>query len=130
MFRAAVLREDVREQVDLVRQVVDKVRRDGVWEAQRAVRTRLQVAEALGYSCAGIVVEDGTGEHPVGSLVACAGGGHATHAENNLVPRNLAATVPPGVSPEQAAFAAVGSVALNALRLARCGLGESVAVIG
>ena len=115
---------------DLVRQVVDKVRRDGLWEAQRAVRARLRVAEALGYSCAGIVEEDGTGEHAVGSLVACAGGGHATHAEYNLVPRNLAVAVPPGVSPEQAAFAAVGSVALHAVRLARCGLGESVAVIG
>ena len=113
---------------DLVRQVVDKVRRDGLWEAQRAVRARLRVSEALGYSCAGIVEEDGTGEHAVGSLVACAG--HATHAEYNLVPRNLAAAVPPGVSPEQAAFAAVGSVALHAVRLARCGLGESVAVIG
>jgi len=115
---------------DLVRQVVDKVRRDGLWEAQRAVRARLRGAEALGYSCAGIVEEDGTGEHAVGSLVACAGGGHATHAEYNLVPRNLAVAVPPGVSPEQAAFAAVGSVALHAVRLARCGLGESVAVIG
>ena len=34
---------------DLVRQVMDKVRRDGLWEAQRAVRTRLAVAEPLGY---------------------------------------------------------------------------------
>src|SRR5207247_6315440 len=115
---------------DLVRQVVDKVRRDGLWEAQRAVRARLRVTEARGYSCAGIVEEDGTREHAVDSLVACAGGGHATHAEYNLVPRNLAVAVPPGVSPEQAAFAAVGSVALHAVRLGRCGLGESDAVIG
>jgi predicted dehydrogenase len=115
---------------DLVRQVVEKVRRDGVWEAQRAVRTRLSVAESLGYSCSGLVEEDGTGEHAAGSLVACAGGGHAAHAEFNLVPRNLVAGVPPGVSAEQAAFATVGSVALHGVRLTRGGLGDAVAVVG
>jgi predicted dehydrogenase len=115
---------------DLVRQVLDKVRRDGLWEAQRAVRTRLAVAESLGYSAAGVVEEDGTGLHPVGTLVACAGGGHAAHAEVNLVPRNLVAAVPPGVSEEDAAFATVGSVALHAVRLTRAGLGDHVAVLG
>jgi predicted dehydrogenase len=115
---------------DLVRQVMDKVRRDGVWEAQRVVRTRLAVAESLGYSAAGVVEEDGTGLHPVGTLVACAGGGHAAHAEMNLVPRNLVAAVPPGVSEEDAAFATVGSVALHAVRLTRGGLGDHVAVLG
>jgi predicted dehydrogenase len=115
---------------DLVRQVMDKVRRDGVWEAQRAVRTRLAVAESLGYSAAGVVEEDGTGLHPAGTLVACAGGGHAAHAEVNLVPRNLVAAVPPGVSAEDAAFATVGSVALHAVRLTRGGLGDHVAVLG
>ncbi len=115
---------------DLVRQVMDKVRRDGLWEAQRAVRTRLGVAEPLGYSAAGVVEEDGTGRHPAGTLVACAGGGHAAHAEVNLVPRNLIAAVPPGVSAEDAAFATVGSVALHAVRLTRGTLGDHVAVLG
>jgi predicted dehydrogenase/threonine dehydrogenase-like Zn-dependent dehydrogenase len=115
---------------DLVRQVMDKVRRDGLWETQRAVRTRLAVAESLGYSAAGVVEEDGTGLHPGGTLVVCAGGGHAAHAEVNLVPRNLVAAVPPGVSDEDAAFATVGSVALHAVRLTRGGLGDHVAVIG
>src|SRR5262249_19397158 len=115
---------------DLVRQVLEKVRRDGIWETQHAVRSRLQTAESLGYSCAGIVEEDGTGEHPVGSLVACAGAGYAAHAEYNLVPRNMVAAAPGAVTAEQAAFATIGSVALHAARLARCGLGEGVAVIG
>jgi predicted dehydrogenase len=115
---------------DLVRQVMDKVRRDGLWEAQRAVRSRLAVAEPLGYSAAGVVEEDGTGRHPAGTLVACAGGGHAAHAEVNLVPRNLVAAVPAGVSAEDAAFATVGSVALHAVRLTRGTLGDHVAVLG
>jgi predicted dehydrogenase len=115
---------------DLVRQVIDKVRRDGLWETQRAVRTRLSVAESLGYSAAGIVLEDGTGLFPAGTLVACGGGGHAAHAEVNLVPRNLVAAVPAGVSADDAAFATVGAVALHAVRLGRSGLGDTVAVLG
>jgi len=115
---------------DLVRQVIDKVRRDGFRDAQRAVRTRLAVAESLGYSAAGLVEDDGTGVYSAGTLVACAGGGHAAHAEVNLVPRNLVAAVPPGVSAEEAAFATVGSVALHAVRLTRASLGDHVAVLG
>jgi predicted dehydrogenase/threonine dehydrogenase-like Zn-dependent dehydrogenase len=129
-FASAPLLSKAARRPDLVRQVVDKVRRDGLWETQRAVRARLQIAESLGYSCAGIVEEDRTGEHPVGSLVACAGGGHAAHAEYNVVPRNLVTAVPPSVTAEHAAFAAVGSVALHGLRLADCGLGDHVVVIG
>ncbi len=129
-FAGKSLAAKAAQRPDLVRQVVEKVRRDGIWETQRAVRTRLAVAESLGYSAAGVVLEDGTGLHRAGSLVACAGGGHAAHAEVNLVPRNLVAAVPDGVSAEDAAFATVGSVALHAVRLARCGLGDTVAVLG
>lgn len=129
-FAGMSLAAKAAKRPDLVRQVVEKVRRDGVWETQRAVRTRLSVAESLGYSASGVVLEDGTGLHRPGSLVACAGGGHAAHAEVNLVPRNLVAAVPDGVTAEEAAFATVGSVALHAVRLAHCGLGDSVAVLG
>src|SRR4030095_3584779 len=58
---------------DLVRQVMDKVRRDGLWDAQRAVRARLGVAESLGYSAAGIVLEGGTRLFPPGTLVGWGG---------------------------------------------------------
>ncbi len=129
-FAGMSLAAKAAKRPDLVRQVVDKVRRDGLWDAQRAVRTRLAVAESLGYSAAGVVVEDGTGLFAPGTLVACAGGGHAAHAEVNLVPRNLVAAVPAGVSAEDAAFATVGSVALHAVRLTRAGLGDAVAVLG
>jgi predicted dehydrogenase/threonine dehydrogenase-like Zn-dependent dehydrogenase len=129
-FAGMSLAAKAAKRPDLVRQVMDKVRRDGLWDAQRAVRARLGVAESLGYSAAGIVLEDGTGLFPPGTLVACAGGGHAAHAEVNLLPRNLIAAVPAGVSADDAAFATVGSVALHAVRLARVGLGDAVAVLG
>ena len=70
------------------------------------------------------------GSIPTGCLVACAGGGHAAHAEVNLVPRNLVAAVPAGVTADDAAFATVGSVALHAVRLTRGGIGDAVAVLG
>src|SRR5207237_321256 len=62
--------------------------------------------------------------------VACAGGGHAVHAELNYVPGNLCVPIPDGVSFEAGAFATVGSIAMHGVRQAEAKLGERVAVIG
>ncbi len=122
---------------DLVRQVLEKAGRDGVLSTLAAVRSRLDNDMALGYSNAGTVIEvgGGVGELQVGDRVACAGGGFATHAEVVRVPRNLVAHIPAAtargeVDFEEAAFATVGTIALQGLRLARPELGEVVAVIG
>ncbi|HMV98095.1 MAG TPA: bi-domain-containing oxidoreductase, partial [Anaerolineales bacterium] len=66
----------------------------------------------------------------VGQRVACAGGGYATHAEYNVVPRNLLTPLPKNVDFESAAFTTLGAIALHGLRLAEPQLGENVAVIG
>src|SRR5262249_43326011 len=50
-----------RQRPDLVRQVVDKVRRDGIGSTLRTVKARLDTPLALGYSCSGVVRETGTG---------------------------------------------------------------------
>ena len=47
-----------------------------------------------------------------------------------LVGRNLVAKVPEDVSFEHACFTTLGSIALNAVRIANISLGEKVAVIG
>src|SRR5437588_1677707 len=44
---------------DLVKQVVDKAARDGIAATIEAVRSRLNVAIPLGYSCAGSVLDVG-----------------------------------------------------------------------
>ncbi|AKU93098.1 putative zinc-binding dehydrogenase [Vulgatibacter incomptus] len=72
----------------------------------------------------------GAEEFPIGSLVACAGAGYANHAEEVVVPRNLVVRVPEGVEAEEAAFATLGAIALQGVRIHRPELGESVAVIG
>lgn len=121
-----------RERPDQVRQVLDVVRREGVASAYRKVRHRLTAFTPLGYSAAGVVVGVGEGvtEFQVGDRVACAGAGYANHAELNWVPRNLVVPVPAEVELESAAFATLGAIALQGVRQAGAGLGESVAVIG
>ena len=117
---------------DWVRQVVDKVQSDGLMETYRQARARLDMPVALGYSAAGVVIDVGDGVTGVrsGDRVACAGHPYAGHAEVISVPRNLVVPIPANVAFEDAAFAMLGAIAMNAVRLAAPALGERVAVIG
>ncbi len=117
---------------DLVRQVVDKARKDGLRTTFTAVRTRLNEDLPLGYSGAGRIVELGSmvRDLSVGQLVATAGGGHATHAHFQTVPQTLVAPIPEGVPCDQAAFATIASIALHGFRLAEVGMGSKVVVVG
>ncbi len=121
-----------RSRPDLVRQTLDKVRREGLLTTLAAVQNRLDQPLPLGYSSSGVIeaVGDGLQGFRVGDRVACAGGDHAVHAEYAVVPQNLMAHVPEEVDLEQAAFATLGSIALHGLRLAEPQVGENVAVIG
>lgn len=121
-----------RSRPDLVRQVLDKARREGILPTLQAAFNRLDQPMALGYSSAGTIVALGEGMEgfQVGERVACAGGGFAVHAEYGAVPRNLLARLPETVDFESAAFATLGAIALHGLRLAEPQLGERVAVIG
>jgi len=133
-FASKSLWQKARARPDLVREVVNKIRRDGVVSAVAAVRSRLDQPSAVGYSSAGTIVALGEGIHDlrVGDRVACAGAGYAVHAEFACVPRLLVAKIPSdsGVSFEQAAFTTVGAVALHGIRTADVKLGDTVAVIG
>ena len=140
---------------DLAREVLTKVRRDGVLAAMSAVRNRLDQPMALGYSSAGYVIGVGEGVTDIqaGDRVACAGAGFAVHAEIACIPRLLLAKIPrapildrasshldprsedPALPPndhllQHAAFATVGAVALHGIRTAEVKLGDLVAVIG
>ena len=121
-----------RARPDLVRQVVDKMKREGVVSTVQAAFNRLDQPTPLGYSSAGTITALGAGMEgfTVGQRVACAGGGYAVHAEYNLVPRLLLTPLPDEVDFESAAFTTLGAIALHGLRLAEPQLGESVAVIG
>ncbi|MDQ3935493.1 MAG: bi-domain-containing oxidoreductase [Actinomycetota bacterium] len=121
-----------RERPDLVREVVDKARKEGLRKTQDTVRRKLSEETAVGYSSAGRVLEVGPGVMGIdaGDLVACAGVGHANHAEIVTVPRNLVAKVPEGVDARSAAFTTMAAISLHGVRLANVELGDRVAVIG
>ncbi len=117
---------------DLVALTIEKFRRDGALATVNAVKGRLGRPMATGYASCGIVVAiaKGVTEFDIGQRVACAGLGHANHAEYNIVPRNLACSVPDAVTSEKAAFATLYAIALHAVRQGELVIGHRVAVIG
>jgi len=117
---------------DLVRQVIKKIQNEGLGKTLQTVSSRLNSPSPLGYSCAGQVLAVGglvDGIQP-GDRVACGGVNYANHAEFVAVPKNLVVKVPDNVSDEEAAFATVGSIALQGVRLAEPLLGETFLVLG
>jgi predicted dehydrogenase len=117
---------------DLVKQVVNKMKQEGVKNTLEKVFTKLDTPIPLGYSCVGEVVKVGakvTGIS-VGDRVACGGAGYANHSEINYVPRNLFVKVPKNVSDADASFVTVGSIALQGIRQTNPTLGEKVVVMG
>jgi len=82
-FARKNLLQKARARPDLVREVIARVRRDGLLPTVATVRSRLDQPGALGYSSAGtvIAVGEGVSDINIGDRVACAGAGHAVHAE-------------------------------------------------
>ena len=118
---------------DLVKQVLAKIHRDELLATLDTVRARLDQPLPLGYSASGVVLEVGSGlegRFQVGDRVAIAGAGIANHAEYNVAPGNLAASVPEDVSHLEACFGTLASIALNGIRLLEPKLGDVVGVIG
>jgi predicted dehydrogenase/threonine dehydrogenase-like Zn-dependent dehydrogenase len=126
------LLQKARSRPDLARKVVERARVEGVGQAIRVARDRLDTLAPLGYSSAGVVERVGSGVAGVvpGQRVACAGAGWANHAELVVVPRNLIARLPDGVGFEDGAYATVGAIAMHGVRQAHAALGERVGVIG
>lgn len=121
-----------RARPDQARQVLERVRTEGLRSTFQLVRQRLDELGPLGYSAAGTVDAVGVDvrDFSPGDRVAVAGAGYANHAELQAVPQLLCAQVPSSVSSEDAAFATVGAIALHGFRQSGADLGSTVAVIG
>lgn len=121
-----------RQRPDLVKQVIDKARTEGLMQTYTAVKAKLDGTTALGYSAAGIVAAVGEDviAFRVGDRVACAGAGYASHAEMVSVPQNLCVRLPDSIGFDHGAFGTLGAIALQGVRLAEPTLGEAVVVIG
>ncbi|MBD3839663.1 MAG: bi-domain-containing oxidoreductase [Epsilonproteobacteria bacterium] len=121
-----------KDRPDLVKQVVDKMKKEGVRNTLEKVFTKLDTPIPLGYSLAGHVIEVGKNCSGVniGDRVACGGAGYANHAEINYVPKNLMVKIPDGVDDIDASFVTVGAIALQGVRQTAPLLGEKIAVMG
>ena len=130
IHQEGVLKE-VADNPGHIRKVLDVMKVNGPVSTFREVRAKFSEYAALGYSGAGIVIE----KHPtvmdleIGERVAYGGEGTG-HCETIITGRNLVARVPAGVPFEDACFATLGSIALNAVRIANISLGDRVVVIG
>ncbi|HEV7764277.1 MAG TPA: bi-domain-containing oxidoreductase [Thermoanaerobaculia bacterium] len=130
-FAEKNLLQKARSRPDLVKQTIEKARRDGILDTIDTVRNRLEQPVTLGYSATGVVIEASADSgFRAGDRVACAGAGIASHAQVMAVPKNLAIHLPDEVPFDDGAFTTVGSIALHGIRLAAPQLGELTVVIG
>lgn len=127
-FGKANFIDKARQQPDKVKQVIDKMKTDGVGPTLDAVFNKLNQPLPLGYCNVGEVVAVGKGvfEFSVGDRVVSNG----PHAEFVNVPKNLVAKIPEGVSDNQAAFTVISAIGLQGIRLCNPTFGETIVVTG
>lgn len=127
-FGQANLVDKARQQPDKVRQVLDKIKTDGLAPTLEAVFNKLGQPIPLGYCNVGVVEAVGRGVSGIAVGDRVASNGH--HAEYVCVPQNLVAKIPDNVSDEEAAFTVIGAIGLQGVRLVKPEYGETVVVIG
>ena len=127
-FGKANIINKARQQPERVKDVLNKIRTEGLAPTISAVINKLDEPLPLGYSNAGevIAVGEGVTNFKIGDRVASNG----PHAEIVCVPKNLCARIPNNVSYDQAAFTVIGAIALQGIRLAAPAFGETAVVVG
>ena len=127
-FGKANLLQKAKQQPDKVKEVLTKIKTDGLMPTVNAVFNKLSEPLALGYCNVGIVEDVGKGvsEFKIGDRVASNG----SHAEFVCIPKNLVTSIPDNVSDEEACFTVIGSIGLQGIRLLKPTFGETVVVIG
>lgn len=120
--------QKAKQQPDKVKEVIDKVKTDGLKPTVNAVFNKLGQPLPLGYCNVGKVIAVGKGveEFQVGDRVAS--NGH--HAEFVSVPKNLVAKIPDNVSDDEASFTVIGAIGLQGIRLINPTFGETIVVVG
>jgi predicted dehydrogenase/threonine dehydrogenase-like Zn-dependent dehydrogenase len=127
-FGKSNLISKARQQPDKVKQVLDKIKTEGLMPTLEAVFNKLEQPLPLGYCNVGTVigVGEGVSEFKIGDRVAS--NGH--HAEFVCVPKNLVVNIPENVTNEEAAFTVIGAIGLQGIRLLNPTIGETFVVTG
>lgn len=127
-FGKASLISKARQQPDRVKQVLDKIKSDGLMPTLETVFSKLDTPLPLGYCNVGTIIEIGEGvtEFKIGDRVASNG----NHAEIVSVPKNLVVKIPDNITDEEAVFTVIGAIALQGIRLLKPTLDETIVVVG
>ena len=127
-FGKSNLFQKAKQQPDKVKEVMNKVRTDGLKPTINAVLNKLGQPLPLGYCNVGKVIAIGNGvqEFSIGDRVASNG----PHAEYVCVPKNLVVQIPEEVSNEEASFTVIGAIGLQGMRLVNPTFGETIVVVG
>ena len=114
-----------------IRKILDAMSGNGPERTIREVMAKFKDYAVLGYAGAGVVVgvHQSVRDLEIGARVSYGGEGTG-HGELIATSRHLVAPVPSELGLDLAAFATLGSIAMNAIRVAQFSLGETVAVIG
>jgi predicted dehydrogenase/threonine dehydrogenase-like Zn-dependent dehydrogenase len=127
-FSKSNLISKARQQPEKVKQVLDKIKSEGLFPTLEAVFNKLEQPLPLGYCNVGevVAVGEGVSGFKIGDRVISNG----QHAEYVCIPKNLVAHIPDSVSDDEAVFTVIGSIGLQGIRLLNPTLGETIVVIG
>jgi predicted dehydrogenase/Zn-dependent alcohol dehydrogenase len=127
-FGKSNLYQKAKQQPDKVKEVVNKIKTDGLKPTINAVFNKLGQPIPLGYCNVGKVIAVGKGidNLALGDRVVSNG----PHAEYVCVPKNLVAKIPECVTDEEASFTVIGAIGLQGIRLANPTFGETIVVVG
>ena len=127
-FGKSNLISKAKQQPEKVKQVLDKIKTDGLLPTLETVFKKLDEPMPLGYCNVGRVISvgDGVKDFKVGDRVISNG----QHAEYVSVQQNLVAHIPSNVSDEEASFTVIGAIGLQGIRLLNPTIGETIVVTG
>lgn len=123
--------KEVAHNPSQLQKVLEVAKVEGPMKTLAELRAKFSAYAVLGYSGAGVVAQ----KHPtvkdleIGDRVAYGGEGTG-HGESIVTGRNLVARVPDNVPLQHATFSTLGAIAMNSVRVANIGLGDTVAVMG
>ena len=117
-----------KQQPDKVKQVVNKIKSEGLITTLNSVSNKLEQPLPLGYCNVGKIIEVGNGV--VGLKVGDRVASNGPHAEIVCVHQNLVSLIPDEVTNEEATFRVIGSIGLQGIRLLEPTYGETIVVYG
>lgn len=127
-FGKSSLLSKAKQQPEKVKQVIDKIKTDGIKSTIETVLNKLDEPIPLGYSNVGVVVE--VGENVEGFKIGDRVVSNGSHSEYVSIPKNLCAKVPDSVDDKDAVFTVIASIGLQGIRLLKPSFGEVVVVYG